>query len=250
MLHRRSPSDPVRGRKWENASHRSSHCLFGSGAGRPFLPDHGADVYQQSGRRDERTGGKAHRQCHSSHVGRHVSRHLRPNSTPRGALDRIRSGLRHLRHLRSTYRDPGGCVQSDDLRRSAYPSIGPRPHQPRQESLRRSGGVPVERKRLFLRERGQNLSPVPADPPRAQCYGFRRPVGQRRGGISAALRRVGNVSRSVPAPVGGRISGHEPPAISAHKTVGRKTPQSVRGGRRRSIHLPVARRGHHQHPGL
>ena len=66
------------------------------------------------------------------------------------------------------------------------------------------------------------------------------------------LKGVGRGARQIPAPLalpaGGRVPGHQPPAIRDHATAGRRAPQRVRGGRRGPVDLLLARRRHPQHP--
>ena len=47
-----------------------------------------------------------------------------------------------------------------------------------------------------------------------------------------------------------RISGHQPPAVRTDAPAGRNAPQRLRGRRRRSVHLFLARRRHPQHSGI
>ena len=48
----------------------------------------------------------------------------------------------------------------------------------------------------------------------------------------------------------GRVPGHQPRAVRDHQPFGRALPQPHGRGRRRPVHLQLARRGHPEHPGL
>jgi hypothetical protein len=54
----------------------------------------------------------------------------------------------------------------------------------------------------------------------------------------------------IPVRPGGRVPGHEPCPGRAGRAAGPGAPQPHGGGRRRPVHLRVARRGREQHPGV
>ena len=83
-----------------------------------------------------------------------------------------------------------------------------------------------------------------------QRAGLRRPAGQDAGAAGGAAAGAGILSEPLRLHPRGRISGHQPRAVRAGAPADGEKAQSLRGGRRRPVHLRLARRGHQQHSGL
>ena len=80
--------------------------------------------------------------------------------------------------------------------------------------------------------------------------GLRRPAAEDGGALPDVAVRPRALRAAVPARDGGRVSGHEPPAVPADPGADGRPPQPVRGGRSRPVDLQVARRRPAQHPRL
>ena len=79
---------------------------------------------------------------------------------------------------------------------------------------------------------------------------LRRPAARGRPPVRRGARRPGPLPGSLALPPRRRVPGHEPAAVPVDQGAGREAPQPRRRRRRRPVDLPLARRGHPEHPRL
>ena len=96
----------------------------------------------------------------------------------------------------------------------------------------------------------EDLQHVPGAPPGEPCGGFRRPPDAHGPAVPGSRARPGVLPEPLAVRPGGRVPGHQPRAVPDRQLPQPPAREPVRGGRRRPVHLPVARGGPQQHPGL
>ena len=215
-------------------------------AGASFRDPRG-DLHQQGGARDAGAHRGDSRAAHRGDVGRHVPRH-RPSLPPRppggGGVRGVVPDRRQRRPVPSRApphaRDEPG---RRELAAAAGPGVhqrpegerGPRPPSPR---ARRSLGTADVRGVPNLRggvrgERARRL---------------RRAAPPGVGGAARAARLARPVPGAVRAPARGRVPGHERPSVRVDLAPRGRPGAALHGGRRRPVHLRLARRAHREHP--
>ena len=95
-----------------------------------------------------------------------------------------------------------------------------------------------------------NLPALPRAAARDERDGLQRPAAQRARNLRARPGRAAAMAVARGASAGRRIPGHQPRAVSAGARALGAQLESMRGRRRGSVDLPLARRRHPQHPGL
>ena len=205
------------------------------------VPDPRHHVHQQGRRRDARAGRAPRRSGRQDDVGVDVPLGVRPHPARRRRPARIPAPVLHLR--------PGRLGAAHRLR-------DPRPRS-RRQALHAAGRPRVdlaEEERTRLpgrggRQRGEHLRPqarrrvprVPVAPREGRRDGLRRPAHQRRAPVPRAPRRARALSRAVRAHPRRRVPGHQPGPERDRPAPRRRPPERLRGGRHRSIGVPISR---------
>ena len=170
-------------------------------------------------------------------------------ASARGAGHRPVARLRDLRLLRSALRRQAGDEGDEHRRRAGAAARGAVAHQPREEPDGRARGprAGLEPARQADRE---DLPLLPRRAPGEPRARLRRPAAEdrRAGGEGRARPRA--LREPVPLRDGGRVPGHQPPAVHARAPARRAARQHLRRRRSRPVDLQVARRGPEEHPRL
>src|SRR5664280_2490061 len=207
-------------------------------------------LHKQGRGRDERPRRRAPRHGAAALVRRDVSRVGRAPSQALSGRGGSAEGLRRLRLRRPARRREArheGSRPAREVGHAAPDPVADLAGQERGDPARR---LPAPFRRLFGIASRRHFPRVRESAAGFQGSRLRRsphPVDATRG---HAGRRARVAAEEHPASPRGRISGHEPrpgEARAAHRGEGRK---SLRRRRRGPVHLPLARCGRVEHPGV
>ncbi len=240
------------GRVGEDARHHHPHRPL-DGAWHPGPQHRGPHLHQQGRHRDGRARGRGDPRARGQgRRGQGPHRLDVPLLRPAGALAREEVPRRHLHHLR-----PGrsaGLGEGLALQDRQWPGLRRRRHLlahfVRQERLLEARGAGREGRRRVRRDHEAPVSPLPGGAEELPRLRLRR-SGVRGGpGLRRAARHSRALAGALLVRAGGRVPGHQRrPAGGA--PADRLAPrQPVCGGRRRSVHLRVARRRRAEHPAV
>ena len=240
--------DPRGGGLGQDAGAHPPHRLAGARGAGAARRDHGRHLHQQGGGRAEGARREAGRARGAAALGRDLSRGGRADPAPRVRGAEPRPRLRHLRragHARRVQtRLPG-----PGARRQQREGV-PRAHRRLEERGAAAGRGATCSVRRARPDGEARLRALPARAAAGLGGGLRRPD---RAGDRAVPRAAGDpraLCGALPLSIGRRVSGHEPGPVHALAAARLRARKPVRGGRRRPVDLPLARRDGRQHPRL
>src|SRR5467141_1632559 len=245
---RRAAAHPGGGRLGKDARSHPSHRTPPARAPGAGPGDPRRHVHEQGRRRAARASGEAGRPGRGAALGGDVPRRRSAHPPPRSGGARAHAQLRHLRR-RGSARGGEAGDQRSGLRRGHRPAAAGahRSLEERGPASRRSAGRGVRRAR---QDGAQGVRAVPGRAAGLQRGRLRRPDRARHRAVQEARRHPPGLRRPLPAHPGRRVPGHQPRPVPSPAPARVGPRKSGRGRRRRSVHLPLARRRGGQHPRL